>query len=309
MLSFRNVTVRYGALTALEGLNLDLRRDELMTLLGPSGCGKSTTLKVAGGFLAPDEGRVLLDGKDITHLPPELRPTATVFQNHALFPHMSAGENVAYGLRVRGIGREERRREAENALERVGLAGCFDARVQDLSGGQQQRVALARALILNPAVLLLDEPLSSLDARLRVRMRAEIRELQRAVGITMLYVTHDQEEALSISDRVSVLNGGHLIQTGAPEEIYFSPADDFIGDFIGDAFPVTLEGQRRLIRPDQVVPAPEGPFEGRLTGREFLGATVEWRIEWKGQILRAVLPSRDERTPPPGGTVRFDIRR
>lgn len=308
MLSFRNVTVRYGAFTALESLNLDLRRGELMTLLGPSGCGKSTTLKVAGGFIAPDEGRVLLDGKDITYLAPELRPTATVFQNHALFPHMSAGDNVGYGLRVRGVGREERRHEAEKVLERVGLSGCFDARVQDLSGGQQQRVALARALVLNPAVLLLDEPLSSLDARLRVRMRREIRELQRAVGITMLYVTHDQEEALSISDRVSVLNGGRLSQTGAPEEIYFSPADDFIGDFIGDVFPVTLEGRRRLIRPDQVVPAPDGTFEGRLTGREFLGATVEWRIEWKGQSLRAVLPSRDERTPPLGGTVRFDIR-
>ena len=178
MLSFRNVTVRYRAFTALESLNLDLRRGELMTLLGPSGCGKSTTLKVAGGFIAPDEGRVLLDGKDITYLAPELRPTATVFQNHALFPHMSAGDNVGYGLRVRGVGREERRHEAEKVLERVGLSGCFDARVQDLSGGQQQRVALARALVLNPAVLLLDEPLSSLDARLRVRMRREIRELQ-----------------------------------------------------------------------------------------------------------------------------------
>lgn len=135
MLSFRNVTVRYGAFTALERLNLDLRRGELMTLLGPSGCGKSTTLKVAGGFIAPDEGRVLLDGKDITYLAPELRPTATVFQNHALFPHMSAGDNVGYGLRVRGVGREERRHEAEKVLERVGLSGCFDARVQDLSGG------------------------------------------------------------------------------------------------------------------------------------------------------------------------------
>ena len=307
MLSFENVTILYGEVPALRGLDLELRRGELMTLLGPSGCGKSTTLKVAGGFIAPGEGRVRLEGRDITHLPPERRPTSTVFQNHALFPHMTAGQNVAYGLRVRGVGRRERGRAAEEALERVGLPGCAGVRVQELSGGQQQRVALARSLILNPAVLLLDEPLSSLDARLRVRMRSEIRELQRSIGITTLYVTHDQEEALSISDRVSVMNAGRLIQTGTPEEVYFAPADDFIGDFIGDAFPVQMEGRRRLLRPDQVRPNPQGALVGKLVEREFLGAAVEWRIDWEGQRLRAVFPSHDEGTDRPGDPVRFDL--
>ena len=307
MLSFDNITVYYGTFKALEGLSLTLEKGELMTLLGPSGCGKSTTLRAAGGFLTPTSGRVLLDGRDITALPPERRPTSTVFQNHALFPHMSAGENVAYGLRVRGVPRGERRARAAEALERVGLAGYGDARVQELSGGPQQRVALARSLILNPAVLLLDEPLSSLDARLRVRMRGEIRALQRELAITALYVTHDQEEALSISDRVSVMNAGRLVQTGTPEEVYFSPADDFVGDFIGDAQPVTVDGQRRLLRPDQVRPNPSGAFEGRLVGREFLGASVEWRVEWCGQTLRALLPSRGECAPAMGEPVRFDM--
>ena len=186
MLSFQDITVHYGELVALGSLTLELKRGELMTLLGPSGCGKSTTLRVAGGFLLPSKGSVFLDGQEITNLPPELRPTATVFQSHALFPHMTAGQNVSYGLKVRGAPRRKCRREAEEVLERVGLSGYADKRVQELSGGQQQRVALARALILNPSVLLMDEPLSSLDARLRVRMRMEIRELQRSAGITVL---------------------------------------------------------------------------------------------------------------------------
>ena len=287
---------------------LDIRRGELMTLLGPSGCGKSTALKAAGGFIIPIEGRIFLEGEDITVLPPEHRPTSTVFQNYALFPHMTAGDNVAYGLRVRGISKIERRREAASALERVGLSGYANARVQELSGGQQQRVALARSLILNPTVLLLDEPLSSLDVLLRVRMRTEIRELQKSVGITMLYVTHDQEEALSISDRVTVMRDGCRIQTGTPEEVYFSPADDFVGDFIGDAFPVSIAGERRLLRPDQIIPDDEGAFEGQFIARQFLGASVEWEIIWEGQRLRACLPSRNEKDVPPSGlSVRFNV--
>ena len=307
MLVFENVTVRYGTFTALKDLTLELRRGELMTLLGPSGCGKTTTLRVAGGFIVPDEGRVLLEGRDITSLPPEKRPTSTVFQNYALFPHMSVGENVAYGLRVRGVPRAQRQRRAEEELERVGLSGYASARVQDLSGGQQQRVALARSLILGPAVLLLDEPLSSLDARLRLRMRAEIRELQKRVGITTLYVTHDQEEALSISDRVTVMHDGRLVQTGTPREVYFSPADDFVRDFIGDSFPYTLDGRRILLRPDQVVPNADGPFIGRLLSREFLGASSQWLIECQGQTLRALLPSRSEPETAVGSELRFSL--
>ena len=307
MLSFKDITARYDTFTALSGLSLELRDGELMTLLGPSGCGKTTMLKVAGGFIVPDEGQVLLDGEDITSLPPERRPTSTVFQNYALFPHMSVGENVAYGLRVRGVPKRERRLRAEEELERVGLGGYAGARVQELSGGQQQRVALARSLILNPAVLLLDEPLSSLDARLRQRMRIEIRELQHKIGITTLYVTHDREEALSISDRISIMREGRLIQTGAPEEVYFSPTDDFVRDFIGDSFPVNLNGRRVLLRPDQVIPCQNGKFTGRLVTREFLGVSVKWVIEYQGQTLCAVLPSRDEGEVSRDAQVRFDI--
>ena len=307
MLSFKDITARYDTFTALSGLSLELRDGELMTLLGPSGCGKTTTLKVAGGFIVPDEGQVLLDGEDITSLPPERRPTSTVFQNYALFPHMSVGENVAYGLRVRGVPKRERRLRAEEELERVGLGGYAGARVQELSGGQQHRVALARSLILNPAVLLLDEPLSSLDARLRQRMRIEIRELQHKIGITTLYVTHDREEAISISDRISIMREGRLIQTGAPEEVYFSPTDDFVRDFIGDSFPVNLNGRRVLLRPDQVIPCPNGKFTGRLVTREFLGVSVKWVIAYQGQTLCAVLPSRDEGEVSRDAQVRFDI--
>ena len=307
MLVFENVSVRYGSFTALQGLSLELRRGELMTLLGPSGCGKTTTLRVAGGFVTPSAGRVLLDGRDITDLPPEKRPTSTVFQNYALFPHLSVGENVAYGLRVRGVSRSERRRRAEEELERVGLAGYASSRVQDLSGGQQQRVALARSLILGPAVLLLDEPLSSLDARLRLRMRAEIRALHERVGITTLYVTHDQEEALSISDRVTVMHEGRLVQTGTPREVYFAPADDFVRDFIGDAFPFVRGGERILLRPDQVVPRAGGKYAGRLVSREFLGASSLWHIGYQDQLLRALVPSRSEQALPDGSEVRFDL--
>ncbi|MBP5212971.1 MAG: ABC transporter ATP-binding protein, partial [Pyramidobacter sp.] len=298
---------RYGPFTALEELSLELRRGELMTLLGPSGCGKTTTLRVAGGFIIPNEGRVLREGRDITALPPEKRPTSTVFQNYALFPHLNVGENVAYGLRVRGISRAERRKRAEEELERVGLSGYASAQVQDLSGGQQQRVALARSLILGPAVLLLDEPLSSLDTRLRLRMRAEIRELQKRVGITTLYVTHDQEEALSISDRISVMHDGRLVQTGMPREVYFSPSDDFVRDFIGDTFPFMLDGRHILLRPDQVVPGEGGRLAGHLVSREFLGASSQWTIEYQGQMLRALIPSRNEPDAEAGCEVRFDL--
>lgn len=307
MLSFENVSFSYGEAKALDGLTLALEKSELLTLLGPSGCGKTTTLQIAGGFLFPDSGRVMLDGRDVSSLPPEKRPTATVFQSHALFPHLSVEENVAYGLRVRGTPRAERLRRAAEMLERVGLDGYQRARVQELSGGQQQRVALARALILSPRVLLLDEPLSSLDARLRVRMRAEIRSLQKAFGITALYVTHDQEEALSISDRVALMQGGRLMQVGTPEEVYFSPRSDFAADFIGDAFPVILEGKRELLRPDQIAVAEDAPLVGTLVSRAFLGASTDWIIDWQGQTLRASMPSAAEPAREIGGEVRFAI--
>jgi iron(III) transport system ATP-binding protein len=307
MLTFEDIHFSYGGKSALSRLTLSLDRGELLTLLGPSGCGKTTTLKIAAGFLTPEKGRVFIAGRDVTSVPPEKRPAATVFQSHALFPHLNAAENVAYGLAVRRVPRDQRLKQAAAMLERVGLAGYEDSRVQELSGGQQQRVALARALILEPQVLLLDEPLSSLDARLRVKMRSEIRSLQQSFGITALYVTHDQEEALSISDRVAVMNEGRLVQIGTPEQVYFEPACEFAASFIGDAFPVMLNGRRVLLRPDQIRILPDGPQTGTLFSRSFLGTSVDWLVLWNGEKLRVSMSSAAEPRAVPGQKVRFSL--
>ena len=232
MLEFEGISVWYGTQKVVADLNLRLHTGELLTLLGSSGCGKSTLISVAAGFVTPQEGQVLIDGQDVTQLPPEKRPTATIFQSFALFPHMDVRENISYGLKARGIPSRERAAQADAMLEKVGLAGFGDRRVQTLSGGQQQRVALARTLVLHPSVLLLDEPLSSLDASLRVQMRNEIRKLQQEFKLTALYVTHDQEEAFAISDRVAVMNGGRIEQLGTPEELVASPATPFVESFI-----------------------------------------------------------------------------
>ena len=227
------VSKSFGGHRAVSGLSLGVERGELMCLLGSSGCGKTTVLNMVGGFLAPDEGRILLDGADITRLGPEERPVATVFQSYALFPHMDVEHNVAYGLKFRGVRGQAARGRVARYLELVGLEEYARARVQDLSGGQQQRVALARCLVIEPKVCLLDEPFCNLDAKLRVRMRGELKAIQRATGTTMLFVTHDQEEALALGDRMAVIHDGRLQQVGAPLEVFRSPANDFVRDFLG----------------------------------------------------------------------------
>lgn len=224
---------RFGEHVALDGIDLDAGRGEFLTLLGPSGCGKTTTLRAISGFEIPDAGSVYLEGECITRLPAHKRRVNTVFQSYALFPHMSVLENVAYGLRFDGVGRDERHKRAQGVLERVGLAERADYRPDMLSGGQQQRVALARALIKEPSVLLLDEPLSALDARLRRELQFELKRTQRETGITFIYVTHDQEEALVMSDRIAVMNGGHILQLGTPQEVFERPASLFVANFIG----------------------------------------------------------------------------
>jgi ABC-type Fe3+/spermidine/putrescine transport system ATPase subunit len=233
LLHLDGLTRRYGDVIAVEGVGAAIRRGELVSFVGPSGCGKTTLLRLIGGFLRPDAGRILLEGEDITPLPPNRRPTAMVFQNYALFPHLSVAENIGYGLAIRRRPRAEIARRVEELLVLVQLQGLEQRLPAQLSGGQQQRVALARALSLQPKVLLLDEPLSNLDADLRVQMRAEIKRLQRELHQTVVFVTHDQEEAMSISDRIMVMDRGRILQAGAPHEIYERPATAFIARSVG----------------------------------------------------------------------------
>jgi len=227
------VSKRYGSVEAVRSLDLEIRRGEFFTLLGPSGCGKTTTLRIVAGFEEPDDGRVLIDGDDVAGMPPFRRPTNTVFQSYALFPHLSVEENVAFGLKRKKVPRDEMRRRVGEELERVGLADTAKRKPRQLSGGQQQRVALARALVNRPSVLLLDEPLGALDLKLRKRLQLELKEIQRDVGITFVYVTHDQEEALTMSDRIAVMNEGLVEQVAEPEEVYERPASTFVAGFIG----------------------------------------------------------------------------
>jgi putative spermidine/putrescine transport system ATP-binding protein len=227
------VSKHYGMLRALDTLEVAIEEGELLSLLGPSGCGKTTTLNVIAGFVHPDAGRVLLDGRDVTETPPHQRGLGVVFQSYALFPHMTVAENVAFGLRERRVPRREIAARVAEALALVRLPAVGNQRPAQLSGGMQQRVALARALVIRPRVLLLDEPLAALDRKLREEMRAELRDIQRRVGITTVFVTHDQHEALGLSDRIAVMNAGRLEQLGCPRDIYERPATRFVADFIG----------------------------------------------------------------------------
>ncbi|KQV03324.1 MULTISPECIES: ABC transporter ATP-binding protein [unclassified Kitasatospora] len=230
---FKALRRSFGVTTALDGLDLTINPGELVALLGPSGCGKTTALRILAGFESHDSGQVLVDGEDITGVPAHRRDAGMVFQSYSLFPHLSAADNVAFGLRMRGAGKAERRRRAQELLELVGLPQHADRYPHQLSGGQQQRIALARALALQPRVLLLDEPLSALDAKVRLNLRDEIRRLQQELGITTLFVTHDQEEALSMADRVAVLRAGRLEQCATPSELYARPATAFVAEFVG----------------------------------------------------------------------------
>jgi spermidine/putrescine transport system ATP-binding protein len=270
----QGVTKRFGDFTAVRDMDLDIPRGEFFTMLGPSGCGKTTTLRMVAGFEEPTEGRVLLDGDDVTALPPFRRPTNTVFQSYALFPHLSVERNVAFGLERSGVSKEERRQRVGEELERVGLAAEAKRRPRQLSGGQQQRVALARALVNRPAVLLLDEPLGALDLKLRKQLQVELKRIQGEVGITFVYVTHDQEEALTMSDRIAVMNRGVVEQISDPETVYERPATTFVAGFIGVS----------NLMPGEVVSIDMGRAELRLDAgptvraAETGGATVGERV-------------------------------
>lgn len=249
IVTLRGIRKNYGRYTALDGIDLDIRRGEFLTLLGQSGCGKTTTLRLIAGFEPPSQGTLQIDGIEMGRTPSYQRSVNTVFQNYALFPHMSVLENVAFGLRFDGVGRAERRRRAQESLEMVGLGDKAANLPANLSGGQQQRAALARALIKNPLVLLLDEPLSALDAGLRKSLQTELKALQRKTGVTFVFVTHDQDEAMTMSDRIVVMDKGQILQCGTPQEVYDHPASRFVAEFIGpsnklDARLVAREGSR-----------------------------------------------------------------
>ncbi len=272
------VARRYGAVAALGGVTLDVPAGAFVVLLGPSGCGKTTLLSILGGFVPPSEGRVLIGGRDVTRLPPKDRPTTTVFQDYALFPHMSLLDNVAFGLRMRGVGRRARADRAREMLALVGLSGAEARRPHEISGGQRQRVALARALAVDPAVLLLDEPLGALDLRMRRQMQDELKAIQRRLGTTFVHVTHDQEEAMAVADRIVVMNAGRIEDEGAPADVYLRPRTLFAAAFMGEInripghgagglfrtalgdLPLAAEGPRVLcVRPEALGPAPSGP--------------------------------------------------
>ena len=242
----------YGDIVAVDAIDLDIAPGEFFTMLGPSGSGKTTTLRMIAGFETPDEGTIELSGQDVSRLPPYDRPVNTVFQDYALFPHMTVRQNVEYGLMVKKVKKGERRERAHAALEIVRLAGYGDRKPSQLSGGQRQRVALARAIINRPKVLLLDEPLGALDLKLRQQMQIELKAIQREVGITFVYVTHDQEEALTMSDRIAVFNEGKIEQVGLPADVYEHPQSEFIAGFVGVSNVIERDGRRYTIRPEKI---------------------------------------------------------
>jgi putative spermidine/putrescine transport system ATP-binding protein len=271
----------YGEVVAVAGVDLDIAAGEFFTLLGPSGSGKTTTLRVIAGFERPDAGRVELQGVDVTRVAPSQRAVNTVFQDYALFPHMTVAENVEYGLRVKGMGRRDRRALAQAMLDKVRLPGLGDRKPVQLSGGQRQRVALARAIVNGPPVLLLDEPLGALDLKLRQEMQIFLKALQRDLGITFVYVTHDQEEALTMSDRLAVFNEGRVEQVGAPAEVYEHPQTEFVAGFVGVSNILERDGRTITIRPEKIRMSDEGSGQGEP------GAVRE--VVYVGMVTRFVV--------------------
>jgi putative spermidine/putrescine transport system ATP-binding protein len=282
----RGLRKLYGEVVAVDGVDLDVARGEFFTMLGPSGSGKTTTLRLIAGFESPDEGTISLRGRDVSGEPPYARDVNTVFQDYALFPHMTVGENVAYGLKIKRIPRAERRTRVDEALETVQLAGYGGRRPAQLSGGQRQRVALARALVNRPQVLLLDEPLGALDLKLRQEMQIELKRIQREVGITFIYVTHDQDEALTMSDRLAVFNQGKIEQVGPPAEVYEHPTTEFVAGFVGVSNLLERDGATISVRPEKIRILAEGEPED--AGAQVERGTIR-EVVYAGMATRYIV--------------------
>jgi putative spermidine/putrescine transport system ATP-binding protein len=288
---------RYGDVTAVDGVDLEVAAGEFFTLLGPSGSGKTTTLRIVAGFEQPDDGLVRLGGADITRQPPYARDVNTVFQDYALFPHMTVAENVAYGLKVKRVDRRERNRRVDEVLERVRLAGYGKRKPVQLSGGQRQRVALARSIVNRPQVLLLDEPLGALDLKLRQEMEVFLKTLQRELRMTFLYVTHDQEEALTMSDHVAVFNDGRIEQVGTPQDVYERPQTEFVAGFVGTSNVVVRNGRRLSIRPERI--RLDGGEPATVVETVYAGSFVRYLVETEaGERLTVVRQSDGTRLDP-----------
>ncbi|MGV8997235.1 MAG: ABC transporter ATP-binding protein [Parvibaculaceae bacterium] len=277
----------YKNVVAVERVDLDVRQGEFFTMLGPSGSGKTTSLRLIAGFELPDAGHVELNGADVTGLPPYARDINTVFQDYALFPHMSVAENIAYGLQAKNIAKSEIGGRVDEALRMVRLEGYSERSPAQLSGGQRQRVGLARAIVNRPKVLLLDEPLGALDLKLRQQMQSELKSIQAQVGITFIYVTHDQEEALTMSDRIAIFNLGRIVQVGTPQEIYERPADEFVADFVGTSNILQRDGKRYVLRPEKIRIADAGHVfdeaglhseTGRLLEAIYVGQFMRYKV-------------------------------
>jgi spermidine/putrescine ABC transporter ATP-binding subunit len=308
-ISVRGLTKRFGANVVVSRASFDIQEGELFTLLGPSGCGKTTLLRLIAGFYAPDEGEVSFDARVVNAVPPHDRGIGMVFQNYALWPHMTVFENVAYGLKLRKVAKEEIAKRVRALLEKVKLGALEERYPGQISGGQQQRVALARALVLNPKILLLDEPLSNLDAKIRIQVRAEIRKLQKELGITTVYVTHDQEEALTLSDRIAVFNQGSVLQIGPPKALYERPANRFVADFIG--INNLIEGTIQSANGNLVVRTALGEIQALADARFKPGDACVISVRPENAAINAkgqnVLQGRVAFAAYLGNTLRYDV--
>ena len=310
---FAGVSRHYGEVRAIDAVDLEVEEGEFFAMLGPSGSGKTTCLRLIAGFEQPTEGHIEIFGETAEGVPPFRRNVNTVFQDYALFPHLNVIDNVAYGLMIRGIGKDERYRTAEEALELVALPGLGRRRASELSGGQRQRVALARALVNQPRVLLLDEPLGALDLKLREQMQEELKTLQRRLGITFIFVTHDQNEALSMADRVALFREGRIVQVGTPRDIYRRPSSRFVADFVGSSnvlppeFVATVAGEPKWasLRPETIRIATDGGHEATVVASNFLGGSTRLALDVGELRLHALLPSA-EPVPEIGARVRID---